>query len=181
MQKLAYLRIMIVSKVGKSIDMQQITLSKGKFALVDNEDYEYLNQWKWHASSSGYASRSKYIGKVPGKNFNKAILMHRLICSTPEDMQTDHIDGNKLNNTRSNLRNVTVSQNQMNSVRKNGNSQYKGVCFHKRDEKFQTNINIGSKQIFVGSYKDEKIAAMAYNLAAIKYFGKFARINTVSF
>ena len=88
--------------------MAIISLTQGKVVIVDDEDFEWLNQWKW-LYNGGYAIRS--VG--PYKN-RKHIRMHRLIMDTPDHLEVDHINWDKLDNRRSNLRNVTRSENQRN-------------------------------------------------------------------
>lgn len=147
--------------------MKQIPLTQGKFALVDDEDFEFLMQWKWHFERGYSCNKSE-----------KKIYMHNLINKTPTKMQTDHIDGNKLNNTKENLRTCSASQNSMNSkkiILKT--SKYKGVYFFKRDKNWAAKIMLDRKSIFLGHFSLEIDAAKAYNDAAIKYFGKFARLN----
>lgn len=87
-----------------------IPLTKGAFATVDAEDYEWLSQWKWHLSA-GYASRY-----FPAPNGRKRINMHQLICPCPPGLEVDHIDRNRLNNTKVNLRAVTRSVNMKNKA-----------------------------------------------------------------
>ncbi len=105
--------------------MKKIPLTQGKFALVDDEDFEYLNQWKWKFLS-GYAARKK------GK---KTIYMHRLVNNTLDNKSTDHINMNKSDNRKENLRSSTSSQNKFNRDSMGGSSKYKGVSWNKKREK----------------------------------------------
>ena len=108
----------------KSETMKTIQLTQGQFALVDDEDYDFLMQWKWQAhkdKSTYYATRVEY-----GKNIKKGIKMHRVIMNTPRNMETDHKDRNGLNNQKYNLRICTRGQNQTNK-RNWGKSKNKGV------------------------------------------------------
>ena len=156
-----------------------ITLTKGKFAIVDDEDYDFINQWKWHIAS-GYATRSKYLGIINGKKMTKAIIMHREINKTPEGMDTDHINMDRLDNRKSNLRNATRSQNFMNKKSKtNSSSRFKGVFWYKKYNKWQSALKINGKIKFLGYFIDEVSAARAYNEAAVKYFGEFAQLNMI--
>jgi len=155
--------------------MMRIPLTQGKFALVDDSDYEWLNQWKWcacrqHGSNRWYAMR----GARP------QILMHQLILNPPKGMESDHINHDGLDNQRSNLRVCTHSQNQHNrSLQQGGASQFKGVYWYKQYKKWQVQLGINGNRIFLGYFKKEIDAAKAYNKAAIKYFGEFARLNDV--
>lgn len=151
-----------------------IPLPQNKFAIVDEADFEWLNQWKWSYSSSGYAYRHQYgMGRII------TIRMHRLIMSTPDKMETDHINGNKLDNRRANLRICTKSKNNMNRKSTVGSSKYKGVCWDKNKCKWLTRIKINGKQIFVGRFANESEAAKAYNEMAKKLFKDFARLNII--
>jgi len=106
--------------------MKKIKLTREKFALVDNENFEWLNQWKWFCDSSGYAARTDYCG---GRNLR--IYMHRVINGTPGKMETDHINLNKLDNRKANLRTATSSLNKINRpMQPNNSSGYKGVCWN---------------------------------------------------
>lgn len=158
--------------------MKTIPLTRGRHAIVDDEDYKYLMQWKWCCNASGYAVTS--IRGDDGKQ--KTVRMHRLINKTPPGKFTDHIDGNRLNNRRSNLRSCTNRQNQFNSRPiRGGSSKYKGVCFHIHRRKWLTQIRgiESGKILFIGYFEDEEDAAIAYNVAAQLFYGEFAYLNDV--
>ncbi len=158
--------------------MKLIPLTKGKFAFVDDEDYEFMMQWKWRISH-GYAQRTEYIGYFNGKQSAKEIKMHRVINNTPDDLFTDHIDSNRLNNQKINLRNATSAQNQMNRFgNKESTSCFKGVSFDLSRKKWRAQIKIKDKRIFIGRFFLEKDAAIAYNEMAKYHFGEFAKLNT---
>lgn len=95
--------------------MKEIIISgksgKGKFVLVDDQDYEYLNRWKWFLNNHGYVARNMYTTDHEGRIKHKNERMHRIIMQTPVGMETDHINGNKIDNRRENLRICTRSQN----------------------------------------------------------------------
>ncbi len=156
--------------------MKEIKLTQGYFALVDDEDFEYLNQFKWQVflkknGNTCYAQRSYKKGKN--------ISMHREILGlTDPKIQGDHIDGNGLNNQRYNLRTATHTQNQRN--RKNfikGTSKYKGVSWDKKNKKWIVRIRNGGKQIYLGHFLDEIEAAKKYDEMAKIYHKEFAYIN----
>jgi len=176
-----------------SIIMKEIKLSKGLLALIDDEDFEYLNQWKWTASKSNksrtyYAIRFTKVGESKEK---KTIQMHRVIMDTPRELEVDHIDHNGLNNQKSNLRNCTHKQNRQNSASSTGTSKYRGVCNYIKKTKGRGRlkdkiyfskqivafISIDRKTINLGNFKTEEDAARAYDKKAKEAYGEFANLN----
>ncbi len=149
---------------------KQIPLTQGRFALVDDEDYDYLMQWKWQFHSKGYARR-----RSNGKN----IYMHRIINKTPDGLITDHINRDPLDNRKLNLRTCTNHQNLSNVEKTCGktSSIYKGVCWHKMGKKWMARIVVEKMAFYLGCFESEKDAALAYDLAALKYCGDFAKLN----
>lgn len=151
--------------------MKTINLTQEKYAYVDDEDFDYYSQWKWYYSASGYAVRSKNGHQV---------FLHREIANTPKGYKTDHIDRNKLNNTRENLRTCTDSQNQANTTKKSTNtSGYKGVSLNKQTGRWTAQITVGRKRIHIGYFDFPEDAAQAYNYQAEFYFGEFAELNSI--
>lgn len=160
--------------------MKKIPLSKnGKlgtrcFALVDDEDFEELSKHNW-AVGDGYAIRSI---RIAGKSYT--LSMHRYLLPPPDGMFIDHINRNKLDNRRNNLRICTKSQNNTNrEAPANNTSGYKGVSFHRRDKLWRARLFFKRKEIFVRYFKVKEDAARAYNEAAKKYYGEFAFINEI--
>jgi len=151
--------------------MKQIPLSQGKSALVDDEDYKYLMQWKWHFSN-GYAIRSAQTPRP-----RKHIYMHRVVAKTPDELEVDHINHNRVDNRKENLRNCTRRQNQHNqSVQKRKIfSQFKGVTKYR--SKWVTRISINRIPIHIGYFENERHAAMAYDIWAKDLFGEYATLN----
>ena len=158
--------------------MKRIPLTQGYHAIVDDEDYEFLMQWKWHVligkSGNVYAMRNSELTEVNGKRHH--ILMHRVICKTPHSKQTDHRDGDGLNNRRDNLRPATKSQNMHNrKPNAKGASKFKGVSWHKQHRKWCAHIQVNKVRHHIGLFHDEKEAALAYEATAKKEFGLFYR------
>ena len=163
--------------------MKQIPLTKNKFAIVDDKDFERLNRFKWSASSRSYggfaASRECNCPLV--KDSYAFIYMHRQITSCPKGLEVDHISHNTLDNRRINLRIVTKGQNQMNSKPKTGSvSKYKGVFRLKNSKKWMAQIRFNGKATYLGLFKDEVEAAKKYNTKAKELFGEFAFLNVVN-
>lgn len=156
--------------------MKRIPLTQGKYAIVDDADYEWLNQYKWCVTTTLYAIYAiRYVG---GRKNQKCIWMHRLIMDAPKGMDVDHINHNGLDNRRSNLRVCTRSQNNQNSYAQNNcSSKFKGVSWYRRDKIWRSYIVIKRMQLHLGYYESEYEAAKAYNKAARKYFGEFAYTN----
>lgn len=155
--------------------MKRIKLTQGKFALVDDEDYEFLSQWKWRTSKrprNFYAIRDQWD---PVQKKQIRIHMHRLLLNPPDGFETDHRDGNGLNNQRYNLRVSTHQQNCQNqSIVRNKKSKFKGVTFTKNA--YEARI-FSSKVVYLGRFQDEVEAAKAYDQAASQLFGDHARLN----
>lgn len=159
--------------------MKQIKLTHGKVALVDDADFDWLNQWKWYAHqhrNTWYASRYfRYVGG--GKT---TIKMHREILGLKIGARglSDHRDGNGLNNQRSNLRICTAAENSQNrKPKKNTSSKFKGVSWHKGEGKWVVCIQHQKKMMSLGYFKDETKAARAYDKKAKELFGEFAWLN----
>jgi hypothetical protein len=153
-------------------DIRYIPLTQGKFAIIDTNDYKRLSKHKWCAFKSHnnfYAMRRKN---------NKGIMMHRFIMNAPKGMDVDHIDGNGLNNRKSNLRICTHAQNIHNSRPiRNRSSRYKGVALSQRDKVGRAYIQHNYRTLNLGGFDDEKEAAHAYDLKAAELFGEFAYLN----
>lgn len=153
---------------------KQITLSgkygKGKVALVDDADLPLLVSHSWCVLSNGYA-----VTRIN----NKFVYMHRLILGATPDQSVDHADGNPLNNIRSNLRFATSRQQMMNTRKRiNARSIFKGVVF--RMNRWEAQIQADGVCLKLGRYLTQREAAQAYNDAASKRFGEFARLNDLS-
>ena len=158
--------------------MKTIPLTRGLVALVDDEDYQWLMRWKWHALSSGpriYAVRNRNLGRRIRKGDKQTtIMMHRIITKAPTGTQVDHTNHNTLDNRKTNLRVVTVQQNQANRRPKHGR-RFK--CVAPKRNRFRAYIVLNGKYHTLGSHDTAAEAARAYDRAALKHFGEFARLN----
>lgn len=149
---------------------KQIYLSRGKVALVDDDLYEYLNQWKW-SFDGRYATRAEK---------GKRVYMHRVVAQTPPGMETDHRSGDRLDNQRQNLRNATITQNRSNARKHHDNrTGFKGVSWSKQNKKWQAQIQVNGKKICIGFFSAPEDAAQAYDAKAKEkdMHGEFARTN----
>jgi len=158
---------------------KEIILTQGKVAIVDNEDYDYLNQFKWYASNK---NGKFYVQKkiTVSKNKTTCISMHRFIMKPNKGMVIDHLDGNPLNNKKNNLRICTHAENMRNSkIRINNKSGYKGVSYQENSNNYRASIRFNNIKINIGDFIDPIDAARAYNAAALKYHGEFAHLNKI--
>lgn len=165
--------------MDNKLAIMAIPLTQGLYALVDGEDYEELNQFKWSFSQMRnlkYAMRGSCVG---GKR--KTIYMHRQILNPPHNIHIDHDNGCGLDNRRANLRLATSAQNLWNQrkITTAFSSKYKGISWVQRDKRWRVSIMCNGKRKYIGSFVSEADAAKAYNEVAQKYYGKFARLNDV--
>lgn len=155
-----------------------INLTRGRFALVDIDILDYLNQWKWQFDSHGYATRTQWISGGKGKGKGIKIYLHRLIMNNPEKMRVDHINGDKLDCRKTNLRICTHSQNLMNRGKnRNNKSGLKNIFFDKARNKWKVEIKVNYKSIHIGRFSKKEDAINAQISAEKKHFGQFARAN----
>jgi hypothetical protein len=157
---------------------KEIQLTQGMVALVDDDDYEWLNQYNWHCARKTYAGRRE--ANKPNGEKGKIVLMHRVIMNPPKDMVVDHINGDTLDNRRSNLRICTKRDNQRNHKRLSTNkSGYTGVHYRKDTEKWVATIGDLDSGTYhrIGEFLDPVKAAKAYDKKALELFGEFARLN----
>lgn len=158
--------------------MKEIPLGKSKVAYVDEEDYEDVIRYKWHAQKGTHTYYARRRVIIEGKEYT--ILLHRYLMGvTDPKVFVDHEDNNGLMCTRSNMRICTHAQNQMNRLKRNGACKYKGVSYNKKDRVFEAYIKINNKKQRLGGFKREKEAAVAYNNAALIHFKEFANLNII--
>jgi len=158
-----------------------IPLTRGLFAIIDSDLLDIIMKWKWRADKDGYA-----VTWMKNGSGRKLIRMHRFIIGVSDPkILVDHIDCNKSNNIRKNLRLCTPSENGMNRdgfyfiKSKETSSKYKGVSYVPRDNKWRAIINYEGIKESLGTYFSEDDAAKAYNHAAIRCHGEFAKINLI--
>ena len=157
--------------------MAEIPLSRGLVAIVDDEDAEWLSNWRWYSRPSSHAT---YAARTVKRNdgTSQSIYMHRLILDCPSGLYVDHINRDCLDNRRSNLRICTASQNGMNKRGKEGSvTGVKGVFFDKGRGKYFAAIRMNGRTRRLGTFVDMEEAAKAYQRAAIELFGPFARLT----
>jgi hypothetical protein len=164
----------VTASPAASDTMRYIRLAGASFAIVDAADYDWLNRHRWRAlgGQSGYA-----YSTIGGKN----VLMHRLIMNAPPGKVVDHINGNRQDNRRCNLRVCTQAENMRNTRKSCGTSRFKGVSWNRKYRKWVVSIHRDGKDIWLGNFDDEIKAAQAYDKAARELFGPFARLNFPDF
>lgn len=154
--------------------MKTIQLTQGMVAIVDDEDFHLVVRYKWHYAE-GYA-RTDLKGS-DGKY--RSVSMHRMILNTPKGMETDHINGDRLDNRRENIRVCTKAQNLRNVAKRTNNSSGMKGVYKSRNEKWVAQIRLNGKSYYLGIFSEKVEAAMAYNEAAKKFHGEFARLNVL--
>lgn len=158
----------------------EVILKNNNILKIDDQDADLLqgNSWQYSKSSSKFYVRRgiKIKGKRIGQYLHRMIIEKIINRKLLKHEHIDHIDGDSLNNKRDNLRIVSIQENNKNRQKiKMKSSKYKGVV--KRGNKFSAQIDVDKNRIHLGYFEREKDAAEAYNTAAIKYFGSFAKIN----
>lgn len=150
--------------------MKKIKLSnRNQYVLIDNEDFKWAYEYKW-SLQNGYAKTW-----INGRNMP----MHRLLMNCPVNKEVDHINVNKLDNRKKNLRICTREENCRNTnIQKNNTSGFKGVYWF-QNRYWRAKIQFKNKRIHLGFFRNKIDAAKAYNEAAKIYFGEFARLNYV--
>jgi len=157
-------------------NLAYVTLTQGYIAVVDSDDAYLVEGFNWCAQvsrSTVYARRSDCTS---GRG--RFVLMHRLISTAPDDMHVDHIDGDGLNNCRSNMRLATNQQNQHNQgIARHNTSGFKGVYFHNRLKKWQAGIKMNNIAYHLGTYSTAELAHAAYVEASARLHGEFSRTS----
>ena len=158
--------------------MKLISLSKGKFAMVDDADYAWAMQWKWQAGERRYANLTKFYAErkeyIPGSKAKK-VYLHRAIINVPDGIEVDHRDNDTLNCQRANLRQATSSQNKCNRRLRVG--KFKGVTFNSLAGSWTGSVYFKGQRFYIGYHATADEAARAYDALARELHGEFARLN----
>lgn len=148
---------------------KKIPLANGQFAIVDDEDFELLNQYVWHGHKSGGSEVHVYAVT--------RIRMHRVVMNCPKGMYVDHINGDTLDNRKCNLRICSTAENQQNGRSRKGTSKYKGVHFNKKSGKWMGHFMANGKEYYCGLFDHEDDCARAVDKKRKEVCGDFATTN----
>jgi len=162
--------------------MREIKLTRGYVALVSDEDYDRISVHKWCASESWSRGKMHNVYAIRSAD-GYTLRMHRFILGVDEHkVEVDHIDGNGLNNQRHNLRTGSRSDNATNMPKRKDAkwSEFKGVVLHVQSGLWRCELSLGGVRIYLGYYRTEIEAAMAYDIASLLFRGEFARLNFAS-
>lgn len=165
--------------------MRRIKLTQGKVSLIDECDFLLISKHKWRVTKTNPTSKTWYAMatiKFPSGNW-ETVYMHRFLTNAPAGVEVDHINGSGLDNRRGNLRVCSRTQNRMNTFSRKHTSRYKGVGFSKKlpkESPWTARLGIDGKMIYLGGFKTQREAALAYNHAALERYGEFAKLNEVA-
>lgn len=165
--------------------MKRIELTRGQYTIIDDCDYEMVSKFKWHVINDRTGFYAGRCEKIKGTRKVRHFLMHREMLSAPKGIQVDHVNGDRLDNRRENLRLCNNRQNARNQRKRKGcRSKYKGVyrvyVAVNGQENWCANICLKDRRLYLGYFKTQKEAALAYNEAAKQHYGEFARLNKVA-
>lgn len=153
--------------------MKTIQLTQGQVALVDDDDYEWLSQYKWYARWDKY-TKSYYAARAEYFPIRKTVYMAREVAKTPKGMICDHINHDTLDNRKENLRNVTNSQNLMNRKGAASNNKLGERCVRKERNGFRVQVSVGGKYVFNKTFRTLPDAIVARDDALKQYHGEYS-------
>ena len=156
---------------------RKLTLTRGRKTSLDEEDYFRFRDFKWHTVGKGkylYAGRNR---KQSDGIRERVIYLHREIMDALSTHEVDHINGNRLDNRKKNLRVCTHRQNLFNTTWPNHSSKFRGVTFNTINKNWNVRLKSNGKNLYLGSFNSEIQAAKTYDSVAIKYRGEFAKLN----
>ncbi len=156
--------------------MKKIPLTRGKFALVDDCDFDDLSKHKWFCTRVGYAARNSRLSDDCGRG--KLLYMHRILLGAQKGQEVDHVNFDKLDNRRCNIRLASSRQNKCNRpIRPNNTSGFKGVSWAKRERRWIAFVHDeAGRHKVVGYFLDKDAACAARCAAAKQYYGEFAHV-----
>lgn len=159
--------------------VKTIKLTKNKETLVDDEDFEMLNKFKWYADKAyGTYYAARYIRSTTSKKGWTSLRMHRAIMGKNKGKEIDHIDGDGLNNKKSNLRVCSHAENMKNRGKQKDNSTgFKGVWYNKRNNKYIAEITVNGKKTWLGQKTTAEEAYKLYAIGCIKYHKEYAKLK----
>lgn len=159
--------------------MKKIPLIKGKYAIVDDEDYPYLNRFHWYLSGSKWKGVVRDLKFVKEKIQERIFMPYFVIENKPGNIIT-HMNGNILDNRKENLKSVSLKvMSHRGSKRKNVSSKFKGVCWDKENNLWRATIKYNERWHSLGRFSNEKQAAVAYNKKAKELYGELAYQNLI--
>ena len=171
--------VLLYRRVRYGYAFRRIALTRGKYTIVDPEDYEKLAKYRWHAIKSRNTFYAARCGKRDKNGARKFYQMHREIMEIEDGKMCDHTNGKGLDNRKGNLREATRAQNGWNRGKSNveSRSRYKGLAWDSKDKRWEVRISVNGKRIYIGRFTDQQEAARAYDKAANKYHGQYANLN----
>lgn len=160
--------------------MKEIKLTKGFVAIVDDEDYDELSKYKWHVSIQRYGRIYACRNSKSTSGKRSRVQMHREVINATGTAEVDHINGNGLDNRKTNLRLATRSQNMRNGkLRATNRSGFIGASWHLSAKKWFAQLSINNRRIYLGLFDSAEDAAITYNVAARALHGEFAKLNNL--
>lgn len=170
--------VLLYRRLRYGYSFRRIELTRGKYAILDPEDFESLNQYRWHCTNFGYARRTGSKRSEKGRK-RVAIGMHNVVFPVPEGMTVDHINRNRLDNRKANLRAATREENTWNRkfVKKGSKTRYTGIHWNKKVKKWNVRLRVEGRRKSFGYYADEVEAAKVYDRVARKYRREYAVLN----